>query len=414
MKSRKIELHGTIEGAAIILSFLLLSLMVAGDATAAAAEPPAPVIAPPSSAITTPARPSGTSPCPSDATALYVQVSPSVVSISAMSINPFDRVERISRVAGSGVIIDSSGILLTNSHVVFGRHIIQVTLDDGTTLPAKLVGADPVLDVAVIRIPTPTQGKLPAATLGDSSALRVGDDVFALGNPMGLDQTMTRGIVSGINRLLPDMPYSSAEPLIQTDAPINPGNSGGPLVDRCGRVVGISTVMMPNAQSIGFAIPSSLLKEVVPKLMKDGRVIRPWLGVQGQFVAPELKELFRLPLVDGIMIEVVEPGSPAQEANLNGGELEVTLAGQEFLLGGDIITAIDDAKISTPDQFSKALGKLKVGSNVRLTVFRNGRTRQVTCTLPERPVLPGDFRPGADYPTPAAARPPSRMPWFAF
>jgi serine protease Do len=389
--------------------------MVTGDSAAAAAEPQAHVTTTPSpAAITTPATPGGKSPCPSDATALYVQVSPSVVSISAMSINPFDRAERISRVAGSGVIIDGSGILLTNSHVVFGRHIIQVTLDDGTTLPAKLVGADPVLDVAVIRIPTPTHGTLPVATLGDSDALRVGDDVFALGNPMGLDQTMTRGIVSGINRQLSDMPYSSAEPLIQTDAPINPGNSGGPLVDRCGRVVGISTVMMPNAQNIGFAIPSSLLKEVVPKLIKDGRLIRPWLGVQGQFVAPELKELFRLPLVDGIMIEVVEPGSPAQEANLNGGELEVTLAGQEFLLGGDIITAIDDAKITNPEQFGKALEKLKVGSNVRLTVFRNGKTRQVTCTLPERPVLPGDFRPGADYSAPPAKRPASRVPWFTF
>lgn len=196
----------------IILSFLLLSLMVAGEATAAAAEPPAPSVAPPASAVAAPAPPSGTSPCPSDATALYVQVSPSVVSISATSINPFDPVERVSRVLGSGLIIDSSGILLTNSHLVFGRHIIQVTLDDGTTLPAKLVGADPVFDVAVIRIPIPTQGQLPVASLGDSNTLRVGDDVFVLGNPMGFDQTMTRGIVSGINRLLRDVPYSSAEP----------------------------------------------------------------------------------------------------------------------------------------------------------------------------------------------------------
>jgi len=131
-------------------------------------------------------------------------------------------------------------------------------------------------------------------------------------------------------------------------------------------------------------------------------------------VAPELKELFKLPLVDGILIEVVEPGSPAQEAKLNGGELEVTLGGYEFLIGGDIITAIDDATISTPEEFAKALESLKVGSNVRLTLFRNGKTRQVTCTLPERPVLPGDFRAGAAHATPAAARPASRIPWFAF
>ena len=393
---------------------MVLSLMTAGEATATATEPPAPVIATPASPASEAAPANDTSPCPSDAAALYGQVSPSVVTITAMSINPFDHVERISRVVGSGVIIDSSGILLTNSHVVFGRHSIQVTLDDGTTLSARLVGADPVFDVAVIRIPPPTQGKLPVATLGDSNALRVGDDVFALGNPMGLDQTMTRGIVSGINRLLGDMPYSSAEPLIQTDAPINPGSSGGPLVDHCGQVVGISTVMMPNAQSIGFAIPSSLLKEVVPKLLKDGRVIRPWLGVQGQIVAPELKELFRLPLVDGLLIEVVEPGSPAQEANLTGGELEVTLAGQEFLLGGDIVTAIDGAPISTLQLLAKALDSLKAGSNVRLTVFRNGKTRQVSCTLPERPVLPGDFRAGGATQPTRAAQPTSRMPWLVF
>jgi serine protease Do len=398
----------------MIFSFLLLSLMTAGQASATTAEPPASIASTSGSQAPAPAPANDPLPCPADATALYAQVSPSVVSISAMSINPFDRLERISRVAGSGVIIDGSGILLTNSHVVFGRHIIQVTLDDGTTLPAHLVGADPVFDLAVIKIPAPSQGKLPAAILGDSNALRVGDDVFALGNPMGLDQTMTRGIVSGINRLLGDVPYSNAEPLIQTDAPINPGNSGGPLVDRCGRVVGISTVMMQNAQNIGFAIPSSLLKEVVPKLLKDGRVIRPWLGVQGQIVQPELKELFRLPLVDGVLIEVVEPGSPAQEANLTGGELEVTLAGQEFLLGGDIITALDGAPVATPEQFAKALQGLKVGSKVRLTVFRDGKTRQVSCKLPERPVLPGDFRAGGTAQPASAAQPASRMPRFVF
>jgi S1-C subfamily serine protease len=398
----------------MIVSFLLLSLLTAGEASATPAEPQTQATVVPSSTDSNASPANGSFPCPSDATALYAQVSPSVVSISAMSINPFDHVQRISRVAGSGVIIDSSGIVLTNSHVVFGRDIIQVTLDDGTTLPARLAGADPVFDVAVIRIPIPTQGKLPVATFGDSNALRIGDDVFALGNPLGLDQTMTRGIVSGINRLLGNVPYSTAEPLIQTDAPINPGNSGGPLVDRCGRVIGISTMMMPNAQSIGFAIPSALLKEVVPKLLKDGRVVRPWLGVQGQIVPPELKELFRLPLVDGVLIEVVEPGSPAQEANLSGGELEVTLAGQEFLLGGDIITAIDGAPVPTPEQFAKALQGLKVGSNVRLTVFRDGKTRQVSCKLPERPVLPGDFRAGGAAQPTGAAQPAPRVPSLVF
>ncbi|HYM59597.1 MAG TPA: trypsin-like peptidase domain-containing protein [Thermoanaerobaculia bacterium] len=335
------------------------------------------------------------SPCPMLAAALYDEVSPAVVSISAMSINPFDRNDRITRVSGSGVIVDPSGIVVTNSHLVFGRQVIRVTLDDGTMLTAKLLGADPVFDIAVIRIPAPAKGTLPVATFGDSDALHVGDDVYAIGNPMGLDQTMSRGIVSGINRLMPDVPYAVTEPLIQTDAPINPGNSGGPLVDDCGEVVGITTALLPSAQNIGFAIPSNLVKDVATKLMKDGRMIRPWLGVQGQLVAPDLKSIFRVPLVDGLLIEVVEPSSPAEVADLHGGNLEVMLGGQELLLGGDIITAIDAAPITSPEELVKALATLKVGMIVHLDIYRDGKTLKVECKLPERPVLPGDLRNGA-------------------
>jgi serine protease Do len=335
------------------------------------------------------------SPCPMLPAALYDEVSPSVVSISAMSINPFDRNDRITRVSGSGVIVDPSGIVVTNSHLVFARQVIRVTLDNGTTLPAKLIGADPVFDLAVIRIPSPATGTLPVATFGDSDALHVGDDVYAIGNPMGLDQTMTRGIVSGINRLMPDVPYAATEPLIQTDAPINPGNSGGPLVDDCGEVVGITTAILPTAQNIGFAIPSALVKDVVMKLMKDGRVIRPWLGVQGQLVAPDLKSIFRVPLVDGLLIEVVEPGSPAEAGDLRGGNLEVMLGGQELLLGGDIITAVNGAPVTNPEELGKALATLKVGMTVHLDIYRDGKTLKVDCKLPERPVLPGDIRNGS-------------------
>ena len=203
--------------------------------------------------------------------------------------------------------------MLSNSHVVFGRQVITVTLDEGTTLPAKLVGADPIFDIALLRIPTPTQGTLPVARLGDSSTLRVGQEVFAIGNPLGLDQTLTRGIVSAINRRLPGAAWSLTEPLIQTDAAINPGNSGGPLIDSCGSVVGITTTILLEAQSIGFAVPIDLVKSVIPQLLDKGRVVRPWLGVQGQFVAPALKELLRIPLVDGFLVEAVEPGSPAEQ-----------------------------------------------------------------------------------------------------
>jgi len=153
--------------------------------------------------------------------------------------------------------------------------------------------------------------------------------------------------------------------------------------------------MLPEAENIGFAIPSSLVRDVLPQLVKYGRVVRPWLGVQGQFVTSELKSVFRIPLTDGLLVEVVEPGSPAEAAGISGGILDVTLAGQELLLGGDILTKIDGKAVTTPEQFESVLATLRVGSDVMLDVFRDGKPLQVRIKLPERPVLPQDLRGGA-------------------
>lgn len=330
-------------------------------------------------------------PCQEPLSTLFKRVSPSVVSISSTTVNPYDIDHRIERVSGSGVIIDASGLVLTNSHVVFSRQLLTVTLDNGITLPAQFVGADPQFDIAVIRIPKPTAGTLPVAVLGDSERVLVGDDVLAIGNPLGLEQTLTRGIVSAVNRMLPGSSWSLTEPLIQTDAAINPGSSGGPLVDRCGAVVGITTANLPDAQSIGFAVPANLIKSVIPSLVTNGRVIRPWLGVQGQFVVPVLKELLRVPLVDGFLVEVVEPGSPAESQGLHGGEFELVITGQPLLLGGDIITMANGAQLDDPQKLGRVLGTLKVGSTVTLTIVRDGKSRQVELTLTERPLLPGDI-----------------------
>ena len=208
-------------------------------------------------------------PCNEALPDIYARLSPAVVSISAVSINPYRLSDRVSHVSGSGVLIDASGLILTNSHVAFGRQSITVTLDDGTRLPATLVGADPIFDLAVLRIAKPSSGKLPTARLGDSDRTRVGEEVVAIGNPLGLDQTLTRGIVSGMNRILPETPFSLLEPLIQTDAPINPGNSGGPLVNRCGEVIGINTAVITDAQNIGFAVPSNMARSTVSALSPD-------------------------------------------------------------------------------------------------------------------------------------------------
>jgi S1-C subfamily serine protease len=315
-----------------------------------------------------------------------------VVSITATSINPSSLVDRVERVVGSGFLIDPSGLILTNSHLAFGRQSIGVTLDTGAVLAAELVGADPIFDLALLRIPRPSAGTLPAVTPGDSDHIRVGDEVLAIGNPLGLDQTLTRGIVSAINRVLPETPFSLMEPLIQTDAPINPGNSGGPLLNRCGEVIGINTAILPEAQNIGFAIPMNLAKAVIPSLTTQGRIIRPWLGFHGQLVGETLRNLLRIPIVDGLLVEVVEPGSPAERAGIRGGQLEIVIAGRAVLVGGDIVTRVNGTPLGPSEAFAQVMRPLHVGAAVHLTVFRDGNYREVEYVLPERPLLPGDVR----------------------
>ncbi len=333
---------------------------------------------------------SSPAPCPASIPELYEAVAPSVVSVTAMVVDTRDAFGRVDRQAGSGVIIDTAGLVITNSHVIFGRHAITVTLDDGTVLPAKIVGLDPVFDVALLSIPVPDKGTLPTASFGESGKLKVGEEVFAIGNPFGLEQTFTRGIVSAVNRILPGASFSLKEPLIQTDAAINHGNSGGPLVDRCGKVVGINTAMIPDAQGIGFAIPSDLIVSVLPQLTGKGRVIRPWLGLRGQVVPPTWREIVRVPSVDGFLIEVVEPGSPAAKAGLRGGETDIVLSGMPLLLGGDMIVEMNGQAVGDPEKMGEVVAGLKVGETVRLTISRGDQTLRMEILLEERPILPED------------------------
>jgi S1-C subfamily serine protease len=322
---------------------------------------------------------------------IYDRVSPAVVFVGATSINPYKLADRVTHVVGSGFIVNASGLILTNAHVAFGRQSTRVTLDDGTVLPAELVGADPIFDLALLRVSVPDKTSLTVLPLGDSDHLRVGEEVVAIGNPLGLDQTLTRGVVSALNRILPDTPFSVQEPLIQIDAPINPGNSGGPLLNRCGEVVGVNTALLQEARNIGFAIPSNLVKLVLPSLVDKGRFVRPWVGFHGQLVGDELRDLLRTPLVEGLLIEVIEPNSPAQKAGLRGGQLELVVAGREYLLGGDVVTSVNGTRLDSAERMLEVTRALKVGDRVRLTVFREGEYREVEYVLPERPLLPGDI-----------------------
>jgi serine protease Do len=322
---------------------------------------------------------------------LYERVSPSVVFISAVTIDPYRLTNRVNSVIGSGFIISDDGLVLTNSHVVFDRQAISVTLDNGQRAQAKLLGADPILDVAVLRIPVPPEGH-PKATLGDSDAVRIGEDVVAIGNPLGLEQTLTRGVISGVNRILPEWTMSMMLPLIQTDAPINPGNSGGPLLNRCGEVIGINTSILAEAQNIGFAVPINIAKHVIPEIIEKGRVIRPWFGISGKLIEKEFMGIINMPLVEGFLVETIEPGSPAQKAGLHGGELPITIGEMEFLLGGDIITEINGQSLDQPEKFLKLVRSLKVGDRIRLTLYREKKEEKVEFDLLERPILPSDLR----------------------
>jgi serine protease Do len=373
----------------VAYALLLFSMMT--TAGCAAQAPPGSVPAAAATSGLPPGNPGGaecTEPIPS----LFDRVSPSVVSISAVSMDRFEGESGIKNVVGSGFIISDDGLVLTNSHVVFDRQAISVTLDDGRRSSAVLLGADPIYDLAVLRISDPRRGAS-RAVLGDSDRVRIGEDVVAIGNPLALEQTLTRGVVSGLNRFVADSPFSLALPLIQTDAPINPGNSGGPLFNRCGEAIGITTLMAADAQNIGFAVPINVARQHVPALVRDGRIVRPWFGMVVKPIGRELVDLIKLPLVEGLLVEKVDSGSPAQRAGIRDGSLAVAIGGEPFLLGGDIITEMNGHSPLDAGRFAEMVDALRVGDGVHLTLFREGQRRQASFTLVERPQLPGDFRP---------------------
>lgn len=322
---------------------------------------------------------------------LFEKISPSVVLITAVKVDPFRVMDRIVTSIGSGFIIDKEGSILTNSHVVFGSNAIVVTLDNGQTIPAKIVGIDPILDLAVLHLLSDEKELITIPLMVDTEKVRVGEEVIAIGNPLGLNQTLTRGVVSAINRILPISPMSLTIPMIQTDAAINPGNSGGPLINRCGRVIGINTSVLVSADNIGFALPAEIIKAVLPDLIRNGRIIRPWMGIRGQLIQKEdIQSLFNLDVVDGFLIETIDPGSPADTAGLRSGILPIKVAGQELLFGGDIILSANGKALDSDAVYQGFVKSLKVGDTVKLTIYREGEKHKVEWLLPERPMLPGD------------------------
>ncbi len=320
---------------------------------------------------------------------VFRAAAPSVVSVLAVSIDPQNLADRTQTVVGAGIVLDDAGHVLTNSHVVFGSHTIAVTTSGQDVVSAEMVGADPILDLAVLRLAGTPNG-LTAAAFGDSTALAVGEEVLAIGNAFGLGVAVTRGIVSGLDRVIRRTPMSWLAPLIQTDAAINSGSSGGPLVNMCGEVVGINTFRLPESAGVGFAVPAHIAVEAVPALIEHGRIERPWHGINGKMVALPLQVLLRVPLVRGFLVETVEPGSAADRIGLRGGSFPVTLGSDEYLLGGDIITEVNGQAITDLPTAIRIVKSLAVGQTVSIQYFREGALIAAEVMLPPRPILPGD------------------------
>ena len=317
---------------------------------------------------------------------LYKRVSPSVVHISARVIAvDYFWGAMPSDGTGSGFVYDNQGHIVTNYHVVESAESVVVTLSDETQVPAEIVGIDPPNDLAVLHIEVDPSRLVPVE-LGDSSTLAVGQSVVAIGNPFGLDRTLTTGVISALGRPLQKDANTAIFNVIQTDAAINPGNSGGPLLNSRGQVIGVNTAIRQDAEGIGFAVTVDTVKRVVPALIDEGAYPHPWLGMSGYVVTPEMARTLSLPVEQGILLAKVYSNSPAQLAGLQGATYEIVLGNQRLLAGGDILVAIDGQPIPDWDTLLEYLEeRTRVGQEVELTVQRDSAQLTLTTTLVAQP-----------------------------
>jgi S1-C subfamily serine protease len=327
---------------------------------------------------------------------LYLRVNPAVVNITVSAGTGGQLAELGS---GSGFAIDKKGHIVTNNHVVADATELEVTFSDGRVAMAKVVGADPYSDLAVIKVDAPDSWLTPVE-LGDSDTIKVGQRVVAIGNPFGLQGSMTLGIVSALGRTLPadqqgtqDGGFFQNPQIIQTDAAINPGNSGGPLLDIRGRVIGVNAAIRTESgvranSGVGFAIPVNTVKRVVPQLIEKGSASYAYLGVtaDNRLSIAELAVALKLPVDHGVLISTVTSNGPAEKAGLRGGDKTARVRGVQVAVGGDIITAIDGTEIRDFDaMITYLINRTQVGQTVTVTIIRDGKQLQVQVKLGERP-----------------------------
>ncbi len=332
-----------------------------------------------------------------DVAAIYRRSAPGVVQITSTSQgapstdvfgNPVPGASQ--RALGSGFVIDKDGHVVTNYHVVQGADSIDVSFSNQETVSAKVVGTDPSTDLAVLKVDVDAKALTPL-TLADSDAVQVGDPVVAIGNPFGLERTVTAGIVSALQREVSAPNDYTIDHVIQTDAPINAGNSGGPLIDAEGRVIGVNSQIETASGGggnvgIGFAVPSNTVKSVVAQLLDNGKVDRAFLGVTLQDVDPDVAQVLRLPAKEGVLVASVRPGSPAAKAGIVGGDTQVVVAGQSYQLGGDMIVAVDGKTVTSTDRLRDMITAHKPGDTVQITVVdKDGKRTTKSVELARMP-----------------------------
>jgi len=337
---------------------------------------------------------------------IYDRTAPGVVQVTTKSIvqsqsdpfSPGQSQSQVQEALGSGFVIDKQGHIVTNYHVVEGANSIEVLFSNNVTTRATVVGTDESTDVAVLKVDVSPSALTPLS-FGDSSALEVGDGVVAIGNPFGLDRTITAGIVSAIYNLEDS---STASPLrsptrnfpiaaIQTDAAINHGNSGGPLINSLGQVIGVNSAIETGSTSqgnvgIGFAVQSNTVKQVVAQILESGNASHAYLGIGFKPITSELASLYRLPVKEGLLVIDVTKGSGAAKAGLKGGTRDVTVSGRTYTIGGDIIVAADGESIgSSGGKLGNIIAERKPGDKLVLEIYRGDKKMNVTATLGDRP-----------------------------
>ena len=323
--------------------------------------------------------------------AIYRQDGPGVVQITATSVtqSPFLPATQTSKSQGSGFVLDRAGHIITNFHVIQGAQKVQVSFSGQDQLPATVVGKDRSTDLAVLKIDAHARA-LDPLPLGDSDSVRVGDPVYAIGNPFGLTRTLTTGVVSAVQRQIfaPNgVPIDSA---IQTDAAINHGNSGGPLIDAAARVIGVTSQIQTGSDQsqgnvgIGFAIPVNTVRDIAGQIIASGKAQHAFLGVSAEAVTPQLKRLFNLPTANGLLVREVTKGSGAAKAGIKGGNTSVVVQGESYMIGGDIITAVDGRPMTSVDQLFAVVQQKHPGDTLKIELYHDSSKRTVTAKLGTR------------------------------